>query len=58
MQYGLTALQQGLITPAQFADLNAKIGGGDINAKPTPTRTAADEPALTNTYRGWPHERG
>src|SRR3954451_4763306 len=52
VQYGLTALQQGLITPAQFVDLNAKIGGGDINTKPTPERTAADEPALANTYKG------
>jgi uncharacterized tannase-like protein DUF6351 len=52
VQYGLTALQQGLITPSQFVDLNAKIGGGDINAKPTADRTAADEPALANAYKG------
>jgi hypothetical protein len=52
VQYGLTALQQGLITPAQFVDLNAKIGGGDINTKPTAERTAADEPALANAYKG------
>src|SRR4029078_631593 len=26
VQYGLRALQQGLITPAEVADLNAKIG--------------------------------
>ncbi len=52
VQYGLTALQQGLITPAQFADLNARIGGADINAKPMPGRVAADEPALKNTYLG------
>jgi hypothetical protein len=52
VQYGLTALQQGLITPAQFVDLNAKIGGGDINTQPTAEHTAADEPALANAYRG------
>jgi hypothetical protein len=52
VQYGLTALQQGLITPAQFVDLNAKIGGGDINTQPTADRTAADEPALANAYKG------
>ncbi|HXD58370.1 MAG TPA: DUF6351 family protein [Thermoleophilaceae bacterium] len=52
VQYGLTALQQGLITPAQFVDLNAKIGGGDINTQPTAERTAADEPALANAYKG------
>jgi hypothetical protein len=51
VEYGLTALQQGLITPAQFVDLNAKIGGGDINIKPTADRTAADEPALANSYK-------
>jgi Tannase-like family of unknown function (DUF6351) len=52
VEYGLGALQQGLITPAQFVDLNAKIGGADINAAPTAARTAADEPALANAYKG------
>ena len=31
VQYGLEALQKGQITPAQFVDLNAKIGGVDID---------------------------
>ena len=52
VEYGLGALQQGLITPAQFVDLNAKIGGADINAVPTASRTSADEPALANAYKG------
>jgi hypothetical protein len=51
VQYGLGALQQGIITPAQFADLNAKIGGGDIDINPTPARTEADQPALARAYR-------
>jgi hypothetical protein len=52
VEYGLSALQQGLITPSQFADLNSKIGGADIDAVATPARTAADEPALANAYKG------
>jgi hypothetical protein len=51
VQYGLEALKAGQITPAQFADLNAKVGGADIDAVATPERTAADQPALANTYR-------
>jgi uncharacterized tannase-like protein DUF6351 len=51
VQYGLEPLQQGQITPAQFADLNAKIGGLDIDARPTAHRLVADEPALRNAYR-------
>jgi Tannase-like family of unknown function (DUF6351) len=51
VQYGLQALQQGQITPAQFADLNGRIGGADIDANPTLERTPADQPALANAYR-------
>ncbi|MHB8681450.1 MAG: DUF6351 family protein [Acidimicrobiales bacterium] len=51
VEYGLSALQQGLITPAQFADLNAKIGGFDNNFDRTTARFAAQEPALANDYR-------
>src|SRR6202022_3531247 len=36
---------------AQFADLNARIGGADIDINPTAQRLPADEPALTNAYR-------
>lgn len=52
VQYGFNVLMAGLITPAQFADLNAKIGGRDINYDPQPYRTPADLPALTATYQG------
>ena len=51
VEYGLSALQQGLISPAQFVDLNTKIGGADIDLNATPARAAATEPALTNDYR-------
>ncbi|MGN6868239.1 MAG: DUF6351 family protein [Solirubrobacteraceae bacterium] len=52
VQYGLSALEQGVITPEQFVDLNQKIGGYDHNYDTTTSRIAADEPALTNAYRG------
>src|SRR5207244_236788 len=51
VQYGLAALGQGQISPAQFVDLNANIGGGDPDLRPRPERLAADEPALGNAYR-------
>src|SRR5436190_5802817 len=51
VQYGLHALEEGIITPAQFVDLNAKIGGADIDLKQTRERTKADEPALKYAYR-------
>ncbi len=51
IQYGLTALQRGLILPSQFVDLNEKVGGFDIDIKKTAERTKADSPALANAYR-------
>jgi hypothetical protein len=51
VQYGLSALSSGQITPAQFADLNARVGGLDIDINPTAQRISADEPALANAYR-------
>jgi hypothetical protein len=51
IQYGLEALRQLRITPAQFVDLNVKIGGLDIDIQPSSTRIRADTPALTNAYR-------
>jgi hypothetical protein len=50
VQYGLGALEKGQITPEQFVDLNAKIGGGNIDIVPTAERLRADEPALRNAY--------
>src|SRR2546428_11289492 len=51
VQYGLSALQQGKITPAQFVDLNEKIGGLDVDINPTAARITATRPALANAYR-------
>jgi len=51
VQYGLSALQQGKITPAQFVDLNQKIGGVDIDTNPTASRIATRGDALANAYR-------
>jgi hypothetical protein len=51
VQYGLAALRAGQITPAHFVDLNAHVGGADIDLNPVPSRRVADEPALANAYR-------
>ncbi len=51
VQYGLAALRLGQIAPAQFADLNLRIGGLNIDINPTASRIAAREPALANAYR-------
>jgi hypothetical protein len=51
VQFGLQPLMAGEITPAQFVDLNQKIGGADIDLNPTAARTDATEPALANVYR-------
>jgi hypothetical protein len=51
VQFGLRALLRGAITPAQFVDLNEKIGGVDIDIRPVPQRNVADQPALRNVYR-------
>jgi hypothetical protein len=52
VQYGLEALQKGQITPAQFVDLNTKIGGADIDTNPIPDRIdTGTAPSLANAYR-------
>jgi hypothetical protein len=50
VQYGFDPLRKGLITPAQFVDLNAKIGGRSIDIQPTEQRFAASRDALRNAY--------
>jgi hypothetical protein len=52
VQYGLNALEAGIISPAQFVDINRKVGGFDTDANPIASRTVADQPALQNAYRG------
>ncbi|MEO3793026.1 DUF6351 family protein [Nonomuraea sp. B10E15] len=51
VQYGLAALDSGGISTQQFLDLNQGIGGLDLDARPTPRRTAADPIARNAAYR-------
>jgi hypothetical protein len=51
VQFGLEALKKGQITPAQFVDLNAKVGGVDVDINSVPERLRATEPALTRAYK-------
>jgi len=46
VQYGLSALMSGAITPDQFVDLNVNIGSHDINYVWQQARVAADPSAL------------
>jgi hypothetical protein len=50
VQYGLQGLMEGVITPAQFVDINSKIGGATVDLKPQAERFAANEPALKRSY--------
>ncbi len=45
IQYGLRAVNSGLITPEQFVDLNEKIGGLTIDLVPQDERDAGDPDA-------------
>ncbi|TDO56107.1 hypothetical protein EV651_113133 [Kribbella sp. VKM Ac-2571] len=51
IQYGLKVLKSGVITPAQFLDLNERVGGFDADANLVPSRTAADPQAVRTAYR-------
>lgn len=51
VQYGLDALNSGVITPAQFLDLNEKIGGYDNDGNPVAARATADPQALRAAYQ-------
>ncbi len=50
-QYGLKALLAGKISPAQFTDINQKIGSFNMDYDPVPERMDADRPALERVYR-------
>jgi hypothetical protein len=50
IQYGLGALNSGMITKEQFLDLNQKIGGYDNDGNMVPTRTAGDPVAIRTAY--------
>ncbi len=52
VQYGLSALKSGEITAAQFVNLNAAVGGVDIDANLIPARSdGAGSPSLARAYR-------
>ena len=46
VQYGLDALTRGVISAAEFLDLNDQIGGFDNDGVPRATRTVADAEAV------------
>ena len=52
VQYGLAALKAGAITPAQFLDLNERIGGFDQDANPVAARSVGDAAAIKRAYQG------
>ncbi len=49
--YGLDGAAEGPHHAGQFVDLNAKVGGLDINADPATERIAGDPLAIANVYR-------
>ena len=51
IQYGLAALNAGTVTPAQFLDLNARIGGFTIDGQVAAARTVASAGSLPIAYR-------
>ena len=50
VQYGLVALNDGVITPEQFLDLNRRIGGYDQDGRFQAERTTADPEAVRLAY--------
>jgi len=51
IQYGLMALREGRISPAQFLDLNSRIGGFDADGNFVAQRTTADAEGVANGYK-------
>ena len=51
VQYGLLALKRGIITPAQFVDLNAHIGGIDNEGDFIAQRSVMNRTTATTMYR-------
>jgi uncharacterized tannase-like protein DUF6351 len=50
VQYGLDALNAGVITPDQFVDLNTTIGGFDIDGQPQAERSVVDDELVARAY--------
>jgi hypothetical protein len=51
VQYGLKALNDGVITAEQFLALNENVGGYDQDARFNPARTVADNFAMVQAYQ-------
>lgn len=51
VQYGLTAFNAGQIGAEQFLDVNARVGGYDIDGNIVATREVADRKALRIAYK-------
>ena len=51
VQYGLAALNEGKITFEQFLEVNAGVGGLDINGKIVPQRRIGDPLAIRRAYQ-------
>ena len=49
--YGLAELRSGAITTAQFVDLNARLGGLDVDSEPTAERITGDPASIARAYR-------
>ena len=50
VQYGLNALKEGAITPAQFLALNENVGGMDIDGNRTAARSEASVEAIERAF--------
>jgi hypothetical protein len=50
IQYGLKGLREGLLTAAQFVDLNTHLGGLDIDSNVSAARSTADPAAIQRVY--------
>ena len=51
VQYGLVALNDGVISVDEFLDLNEHIGGMDIDGNVVPERATASEEVMADAYR-------
>src|SRR4051794_8683030 len=51
IEYGLKGLREGIISPAQFVDLNTNLGGLDIDGNVQKARSSADLVGLARAYR-------
>ena len=51
VQYGLRALNEGVITVDQFLDINAAAGGYDQDGKFSPARSVGDAQAMRASYQ-------